>query len=184
MRRTLHVALCFLMILFAALPAAYAETGAADIEEKKAKIKERDKRILQLEKEKKLTLEEKEELMKQLSDMKSRLMTLNEQVYQSEQELKKRSACRVEKRIKAEALLKNRLRFLYQRGDMYYLETLLESDSFMTFVPARSDRKLIRGSSLIPQAGSGAVGSEKLDRTGLEERRKLAAEAERLHSAW
>ena len=37
----------------AALPAAFAETKEADIEEKKEAIKERDRQILQIEREKK-----------------------------------------------------------------------------------------------------------------------------------
>lgn len=189
MRRTLHVALCSLLFLFATLPAAFAETGTADIEEKKEEIKERDKKILQIEKEKKLTLEEKQELMKQLDDMKSRLTTLNEQVYRTEQKLKKseQRLRELEERIEErEALLKNRLRFLYQRGEMYYLETLLESDSFGDFL-SRLDlvRKLIRADRELLDShkqDQKRVEAEKASiEQDLKERRRLAAEAEQLH---
>lgn len=190
MRRTLHVALCSLLIIFAVLPVAFAEPGTtADIEEKKEAIKERDKKILQLEKEKKLTLEEKQELMKQLNDMKSRLMTLNEQVYRSEQKLKKSEQRleELEKRIEErENLLKNRLRFLYQRGEMYYVETLLDSDSLGDFL-FRLDlvRKLIRADRELLDAhkrDQERVEAEKASiEQDLKERRRLAAEAEVLH---
>ncbi|GAA5346372.1 septal ring factor EnvC (AmiA/AmiB activator) [Planifilum fimeticola] len=189
MRRTLHVALSFLLFLFAVLPAAFAETKASDIEEKKKEIKERDKQILQIEREKKLTLEEKRELMKQLNDMKSRLASLNEQVYRTEQKLNKseRRLQELEKRIaEREALLKNRLRFLYQRGEMYYLETLLDSDSFGDFL-SRLDlvRKLIRADRRLLDAHKEDHKQAEAEKASIErdlkERKRLAAEAERLH---
>lgn len=187
--RPLHVALCSLVCLLLALPAAFAETGTADIEEKKERIRERDKQILRLEREKKLTLEEKRELMKQLSDMKSRLMTLNDQVYRTGQKLEKseRRLRELEKRIgEREALLKNRLRFLYQRGRMHYLETLLKSDSFGDFLSRldlvrqliRADRELLdshRRDKKLMEAQKTSIARD------LKERRRLAAEAERLH---
>lgn len=189
MRRALHVVLCSLLFLSAALPAAFAETKEADIEEKKEAIKERDRQILQIEREKKLTLEEKQELMKQLNDMKSRLTTLNEQVYRTEQKLKKseRRLRELEKRIEErEVLLKNRLRFLYQRGEMFYLETLLDSDSFGDFL-TRLDlvRKLIRADQKLLDAhreDQKRVEAEKASiERDLEERKRLAEEAGRLH---
>lgn len=189
MRRALHVVLCSLLFLSAALPAAFAETKEADIEEKKEAIKERDRQILQIEREKKLTLEEKQELMKQLNDMKSRLTTLNEQVYRTEQKLKKseRRLRELEKRIEErEALLKNRLRFLYQRGEMYYLETLLDSESFGDFL-SRLDlvRKLIRADQRLLDSHREDQKRAEAEKASIErdlkERKRLAAEAERLH---
>ena len=82
--------------------------------------------------------------------------------------------------------MKNRLRFLYQRGDMYYLETLLDSDSFGDFL-TRLDlvRKLIRADQKLLDShreDQKQVEAEKASiERDLEERRRLAEEAGQLH---
>ncbi len=128
---------------------------ADEIEDKKESIKERDKEIQRLEKEKAMTEKERKTMFARLEEEKRKLAERNEEVYRLEQELersKKKLKLKQDQIRERKRLFDGRLRHIYQQGDMFYLESLLDAGSLEEFINrlryirllAERDRELLQ----------------------------------------
>lgn len=155
-KRKLLVGTVVLILVCTLFPQGFgsAETSSSSIEQKKEDIKERDKKIQQLEKKKKLAEQDQKDILAKIEETKSKLYVFDQKVYElqekvnrGEEELKELEAQIADRKEN----FNNRLRSIYMQGDMFYLETLLESQSFGDFLKrldfmimlTRADRQMM-----------------------------------------
>jgi murein DD-endopeptidase MepM/ murein hydrolase activator NlpD len=77
------------------------------------------------------------ELDKKLAEQKKTLSALENSIYQTDQQIKQiqQQLIPINKKLEeTEAVYRNRLRILYQKGEMYYMKSLLEAESFSQFL--------------------------------------------------
>jgi murein DD-endopeptidase MepM/ murein hydrolase activator NlpD len=129
---------------------------ADEVNEKKEEIKERDKEIQRLEKERKETEKDLQSTFVDLNERKKELTELNQEIYKTEQALKKseKELEETEKQLEAhQRLFKERVKTLYQQGEMFYFESLMGSRNLNEFLSrlefvrqvAKRDQVLIAG---------------------------------------
>ncbi|PTX59671.1 murein DD-endopeptidase MepM/ murein hydrolase activator NlpD [Melghirimyces profundicolus] len=163
---------------------------ADEIEKKRESIKNRDKEIQRLEKEKALTEKELKSLYADLETEKRKLARLDEEVYSLEKKLKKSSRRLKEKESQLqeqERLYENRLRTIYQQGKMFYVESLLNSQSLEQFLNRLKFVKLVadRDQELINRyrEDRASLKEEKARYQNLlEDHREKQEEARSIHS--
>jgi murein DD-endopeptidase MepM/ murein hydrolase activator NlpD len=163
---------------------------ADTLDDQRERVKERDKEIQQLEKEKQATLEEKEAAFAELSRMKGELEKLNQSVYDTGEKLKRKKEQLLDKerQIRQQQILFNdRIRTLYQQGAMFYLDTLLQADSFSEFLNRLEFIRLItkRDKNLIQnyEADQKSLAKEKKEiEVLLQEEKEKAEKAEKIHA--
>ncbi|SFS32999.1 murein hydrolase activator EnvC family protein [Marininema halotolerans] len=110
---------------------------ANNIDDKQEKVKKRDKEIQRLEKEKKLTKKEVEAALVQWKKQKAELQKLNQLVYDTEKRLDE-SKRKIEKKKEQIAYQKEqynqRVRIIYEQGNMFYLKMLSNSKDVGEFL--------------------------------------------------
>lgn len=102
-----------------------------------SKVEKAKKELKEIREEKKGVQKELEDVKKDVDEQKKKLNKLEKQLYDTEKKIDQ-----VEKKMevlkdqlgKREELFKNRIRRMYQRGEMGYMTALLEADSFREFL--------------------------------------------------
>jgi murein DD-endopeptidase MepM/ murein hydrolase activator NlpD len=138
-KRSLIVGFIVFTLVFslASHESSFANTDSSSIEQKKADIKERDKKILQLEKRKKLAEQDQTAILNQIKQTENQLNHLDMEVYNLEQKAKsgQEQIKQLENQVNLrQKVLNNRLRMIYVQGNLFYLQLLLESSSFGDFL--------------------------------------------------
>ncbi|SMO65564.1 murein hydrolase activator EnvC family protein [Melghirimyces algeriensis] len=163
---------------------------AEKIEEKKENIKKRDKEIQQLEKEKAYTKKELKSIFAELEEKKRKLAKLDKEVFSLEKKLrdKKKKLKKKETRInEMKQLYEGRLRTIYQQGDMFYIESVLNAKNLDQFISRLSYIRIVekRDRELIKRYQQDQVilkkEKEKYEKL-LADRKKKAKKAHSIHS--
>ena len=105
-----------------------------------------EKELKEIQGNQKKTKEKLDELVKQIEDIKKKLAPLEEQVYETEQKLKETEEKREKAAKEAEyydTIFKNRLRAIYQNGEMGYMESLFRAKSFSEFLARLESIRII-----------------------------------------
>ena len=144
--KCLIIVLLTLSMLIVRTPASvFAETSTLDKinqkkEEKKqteGKKNEAENQVNQMNNQKNQLMGELNNLNSQLTEISDNLADLEEAMAEKQQEIEKTQQDLEEaKRIEEEqyAMMKKRLKFIYERGDRSYLELLMEASSFGEFL--------------------------------------------------
>ncbi|GGE04601.1 peptidase M23 [Marinithermofilum abyssi] len=188
MKRKIWAGVTVLSLWMAGFSPAISFADALD--DQRERVKKRDKEIQRLEKEKQATLEEKEAAFAELSRMKGELEKLNQSVYDTGEKLKrkKEQLLNKERQIRQQRILFNdRIRTLYQQGEMFYLDTLLQADSFSDFLSRLEFIRLItkRDKILIQnyKTDQKFLAEEKKEiEVLLQEEKEKAEKAEKIHA--
>ncbi|MFD1427458.1 murein hydrolase activator EnvC family protein [Kroppenstedtia sanguinis] len=163
---------------------------AEDIQEKKEDIKERDQEIQRLEKEKAATKKDLKSVLADLDQKKMELADQSSEVYELEQKLKKTKQDlqqKEEQLDRQEQRYKERVRTLYEQGEMFYIEPLLNSENLGEFL------NRLKFVQMVVQRDQQLVERYQRDRSGLRQekqkyeqlltdRRKKEKEAHKLHA--
>ncbi|EGK10628.1 M24/M37 family peptidase [Desmospora sp. 8437] len=163
---------------------------ADEIQEKKQDIKERDKEIQRLEKEKAATKKDLKSVFAELDQKKRELADQSSEVYELEQKLKKTKQDLQQKEEQLtlqEQRYKKRVRTLYEQGEMFYVEPLLNSESLGEFLNRLKFVQMViqRDQQLVEryQRDRAALRREKQNYEQLlADRRKKEKEARELHA--
>lgn len=134
---------------------SFAITDFSSIDEKKEEIRQRDQEILQLEKKKELAHEDMKQILDQIEAQKKELNQLDMRVYTLENQIKEKQEERkkVEKELDAlRQTYKHRMQDIYLKGNNFYFELLLQSDSIGDFLKrydyisilAKADQRVIQ----------------------------------------
>lgn len=110
---------------------------ADELHEKKEDIKKRDKEIQRLEKEKAATKKELKAAFADLDRKKRELADRSKEVYELEKKLQKTKGDLDKKETQLkdqEQQYKNRLRTVYQQGEMFYFESLMNAENLSQFI--------------------------------------------------
>ncbi|MGA8942276.1 MAG: hypothetical protein WB502_06095, partial [Thermoactinomyces sp.] len=126
MKKKCFVWMFSFLLVFSLVPTnSFAMTNSALIDEKKEDIRERDQKILQLEKRKELARQDLQKVLTRIESAEKELNQLDSRVY----ELKKMVQAKKEEQQKVEKELqilrqtcKQRLESIYMKGNMFYLE--------------------------------------------------------------
>ncbi len=145
------------LLVFSLIPVkdSFAITDSSSIDEKKEEIRQRDQEIMQLEKKKELAQEDMKQLLGQIEAKKKELNRLDMRVYALENQIKEKQEER--KNVERELDLlrqtyKHRMQDIYLKGNNFYFELLLQSDSIGDFLKrydyisilARADQRVIQ----------------------------------------
>ncbi|MBA4603511.1 murein hydrolase activator EnvC family protein [Thermoactinomyces mirandus] len=144
------------LLVFSLVPYnSFAMTNSSAIDEKKEDIRERDQEILQLKKKKELARQDLQSILTEIEAVEKKLNQLDFRVYEFKKlvQAKKEEQKKIEKELEfLRQTCKNRLQSIYLKGNMFYLELLLESDSLGDFLKrydyvsilAQADQRMIR----------------------------------------
>ena len=145
------------LLVFSLIPVndSFAITDFSSIDEKKEEIRQRDQEILQLEKKKELAHEDMKQILDQIEAQKKELNQLDMRVYTLENQIKEKQEERkkVEKELDAlRQTYKHRMQDIYLKGNNFYFELLLQSDSIGDFLKwydyistlAKADQRVIQ----------------------------------------
>ncbi|MBH8600282.1 M23 family metallopeptidase [Thermoactinomyces sp. CICC 23799] len=145
------------LLVFSLIPVkdSFAITDSSSIDEKKEEIRQRDQEIMQLEKKKELAQEDMKQLLGQIEAKKKELNRLDMRVYALENQIKEKQEER--KNVERELDLlrqtyKHRMQDIYLKGNNFYFELLLQSNSIGDFLKrydyisilARADQRVIQ----------------------------------------
>lgn len=155
MKKKCFVWMFSFLLVFSLVPYnSFAMTNSAAIDEKKEDIRERDQEILQLEKKKELARQDLQDVLTRIETAEKRLNQLDSRVYELKKlvQAKKEEQKKTEKELQAlRQTCEQRMASIYLKGNMFYLEMLLKSDSIGDFlkrydyvsIMAQADQRLI-----------------------------------------
>lgn len=155
MKKKCFVWMFSFLLVFSLVPYnSFAMTNSAAIDEKKEDIRERDQEILQLEKKKELARQDLQDVLTRIETAEKRLNQLDSRVYELKKlvQAKKEEQKKTEKELQAlRQTCEQRMASIYLKGNMFYLEMLLKSDSIGDFlkrydyvsIMAQADQHLI-----------------------------------------
>ena len=145
------------LLVFSLIPVkdSFAITDSSSIDGKKEEIRERDQEILQLEKKKELAQEDMKQILDQIEQQKKELNQLDMRVYALENQIKEKQEERKEVEKELDVLrqtYKHRIQDIYLKGNNFYFELLLQSDSIGDFLKrydyisilAKADQRVIQ----------------------------------------
>ncbi|MBQ4159807.1 MAG: peptidoglycan DD-metalloendopeptidase family protein [Clostridia bacterium] len=178
----LEVALCFAV----ALPAIFGIIGYADelqdkLEQNEAEQKEIKEKLNEKKSERKAKEAEKRKVDEEISDLNSQIDSLNQTIANNTSAIADKEAeiADIEKQIAdSDALLKQRLRVMYEKGTTSYLDILFSAESFSDLL-VRADmvsQLMMHDHALIDeltQKKSGIVAAKQ----AIEEKRRENVEA-------
>lgn len=142
---------------------------ADELQEKKEDIKKRDKEIQRLEKERAATKKELKAAFADLDRKKRELADRSKEVYDLEQKLQKTKGNldKKEEQLKdQEHQYKNRLRTVYQQGEMFYFESLMNAENLSQFL---NRLKFVR---VVAERDQELVEKYRRDRAALRQEKK------------
>lgn len=191
MKRPLFRLMVLPVLILALLPLpGQVEAEDSVIDEKKEAVKKRDKEIQRLEREKKQTLADREQALAKLEHTKKKLTKLNEQLYETEVQLERsrHNLDQIKRRIQLhKENYKNRIRRMYQQGEMFYIDSLVKADSIGEFLHrlevirllAKRDEQMLQQYEIDKQK---AERERKKIASLLEQQRQQSIKAKEAHS--
>jgi murein DD-endopeptidase MepM/ murein hydrolase activator NlpD len=181
------VSLALLATSFGALVPG-TEAASSTIDKKRQDIRERDRKIQQLEKKKKLAEQDKQEVLQQLEQKERELNELDRKVYESQEKVNagRQKIAQIQKTLDERKLyFQGRVRKIYLQGELFYLRMLIEAESFSDFLKrfgliielVKADRRVLE--EIRTTQGQLAATQQLLEKD-LSELEKQKAEADRV----